>query len=113
MHIQKDQIKIFNKKPKTEAEESIKNCIKSSTENQRHKLLEREREREREKRRTDMNSKERESLPFWEKKNDFRPIKLKKKKPEREREFFSERKEESLLEREGNVKFGPKNGPVL
>ena len=60
-----------------------------------------------------MNSKERESLPFWEKKNDFRPIKLKKKKPEREREFFSERKEESLLEREGNVKFGPKNGPVL
>ena len=74
-----------------------------------------ERERERERRRTDMNSKERESLPFWEKKNDFRPIKLKKKKPEREREreFFSERKEESLLEREGNVKFGPKNGPVL
>ena len=47
-------------------------------------------------------------MPFWEKKNDNRPIKLKKKKkPEREK-FFSERKEESLLEREGNVKFGPK-----
>jgi len=66
------------------------------------------RERERERTYRHEFERERESLPFWEKKNDNRPIKLKKKKTrERERSFLV-RERKSLLEREGNVKFGPK-----